>query len=931
MKLFKYLPLFAVVPFCASAGPLTVGTGWSYQSQYMAEGDMFASTYTATANETVVLTAWNAVSDQFGIYINGTLQLNSSVVPDWDVLGWSSAIPIQTFNNFDEVLLSGLYSNARFDVTNGDVISIRLTHLAPDDGAIYADGTFGTLAIEGVPEPGTFALLGLALLGIGLISRRRGANSRQDRSSMSSNCLRGVIATVSVLCLTQVGALAQLPPPTPTAQTYAFNPVTIMAGGYIPNIVAHPTEKGLFYVRTDMGGAYRWDTILEKWIPLLDFTDASHYTNYLGPESIALDPTDPNKLYIATGMYTGNQAYLLYSENRGQSFKFYPFPSPVATTLGSNSNGRAEGERLAVNPFNPSELFFATRRNGLWQSENRGQTWSQVTTFPITGTSDPGLGFVLFDRFLSGRIFVGNLVSGGLYQSLDDGATWALVPGQPAGNFAVGTGTRKTQKAVINKNGILYLTLGDQAGPNNMVNGEVWKLDTTTGTWTNITPAGAVRGGFIGLDVDSQQPDTVVMATFDRWYPIDTIYLSRDAGATWKDLGWLANYKPSSIAKSPWLAWGGTPKFGWWMSALVIDPTDSDHLMYATGATIFATHNLSAADSATVQGEGPYWDVEAQGVEECAVLALISPLTGAHLLSGTGDVGGFRHDDFTTSPSTMMTNPIFGNGTGLDWAGQNPSFIVRTGNTAPNGAYSVNGGTDWTRFGVTVTASLKVAVSADASVIYLSSREYSLDNGTTLMATPTTGTGSLPSSSMSAIFSDKVRPKVFYAFQSSTGTFYSTYQADGNENGYTWTAMSATLPFASLRLMVPVYNQAGDIWLTQSTALYHSTDFGVTWTKINASGTAALLTNVTTVAVGAPKTAGAYPSIFVYGTYNGIQGIFRSDTKGTRWIRVSDDAHNYGGPAAAPTFVGDPRVYGRIYMGMNGRGLIYGDIAHSAQ
>ena len=184
---------------------------------------------------------------------------------------------------------------------------------------------------------------------------------------------------------------------------------------------------------------------------------------------------------------------------------------------------------------------------------------------------------------------------------------------------------------------------------------------------------------------------------------------------------------------------------------------------------------------------------------------------------------------------------------------------------------------------------------------------------------------------MSAIFSDKVRPKVFYAFQSSTGTFYSTYQADGNENGYTWTAMSATLPSSSLRLMVPVYNQAGDIWLTQSTALYHSTDFGVTWTKINASGTAALLTNVTTVAVGAPKTAGAYPSIFVYGTYNGIQGIFRSDTKGTRWIRVSDDAHNYGGPAAAPTFVGDPRVYGRIYMGMNGRGLIYGDIAHSAQ
>jgi hypothetical protein len=367
------------------------------------------------------------------------------------------------------------------------------------------------------------------------------------------------------------------------------------------------------------------------------------------------------------------------------------------------------------------------------------------------------------------------------------------------------------------------------------------------------------------------------------------------------------------------------------MSALVIDPTDSNHLMYATGATIFATHDLADADSATVRGQGPHWEVEAQGVEECAVLALISPSAGAHLLSGTGDVGGFRHDDFATSPPTMMTNPIFGNGTGLDWAGQSPNFIVRTGNTAPNGAFSLNGGTDWTPFGVTVSASLQVAVSADASVIYLSNRQYSLDNGTTFTATPTTGTGSLPAASLSAIFADKVRPKVFYAFQSSTGTFYSTYQADGSENGYTWTAMSNNLPPASIGLMVPVYNREGDIWLTQSTALYHSTDFGATWRKINASGNAARLTNVTTVAVGAPRTANAYPSIFVWGTYNGIQGIFRSDTKGARWIRVSDDGHNFGGPAAAATFVGDPRVFGRIYMGMNGRGIVYGDIAHPAK
>jgi oligoxyloglucan reducing-end-specific cellobiohydrolase len=752
-------------------------------------------------------------------------------------------------------------------------------------------------------------------------------------------------------------AFAGLPVLTPTSETYTYNPVTIMAGGYIPNIIAHPTEPGLFYIRTDMGGIYRWDKTQDKWIPLTDFTDLAHYASYTGPESIALDPSDPNKLYVASGMYTNNSAqYILYSVDRGASFQFYPLPAPINLTLGSNSNGRSEGERLAVNPFKSGELYFATRKNGLYISEDNGQTWAQSATFPIKTTTDPGLDFVLFDRFHAGRIFVGQLQytgsGGGLYWSNDSGATWALVPGQPTGLFALPmaahpTVTRRPQKAVINSKDVLYLTLGDQAGPNNMYNGEVWKFDTNTSVWTNITPPGAfsytntgATGGFIGIDVDAQQPDTVVVATFCRWGPTDTVYLSRDAGATWNDLGWLANYAPSSIAKSPWLSFGyvapywGVARFGWWMSALVIDPFDSNHLMYATGATIYATHDLSDADAATQQGQGPYWDVEAQGVEEIATLWLISPSQGAHLLSGTGDVGGFRHDDFTVSPTSMMVNPINGNGattngTGLDWAGQNPSLIVRTCNAAPNGAYSVDGGANWTPFGATVTASLKVAYSAEGTVIYLSNRQYSLNSGTTFTATPTTGTGSLPSSSVSTIYSDKVRSKVFYAFQSSTGSFYSTYKPDGTEDGHTWTMMNtAKLPLVAMGQMVPVYNIAGDIWLTQASALYHSTDFGATWTKVNASGTSALLTAVTSVAVGAPKAGLTYPTLFVYGTYNGIQGIFRSTNKGASWVRVSDDAHNFGGPENAQTFVADPRIYGRIYMGMNGRGIVYGDPAH---
>lgn len=42
-------------------------------------------------------------------------------------------------------------------------------------------------------------------------------------------------------------------------------------------------------------------------------------------------------------------------------------------------------------------------------------------------------------------------------------------------------------------------------------------------------------------------------------------------------------------------------------------------------------------------------------------------------------------------------------------------------------------------------------------------------------------------------------------------------------------------------------------------------------------------------------------------------------------MRINDDAHQWGWTGAAIT--GGPRIYGRVYVSTNGRGIVYGDTA----
>src|ERR1700720_2598580 len=95
------------------------------------------------------------------------------------------------------------------------------------------------------------------------------------------------------------GAWTAMPSLTPLPR-YIWNNVVVGGGGFSPNILFSPVEPGLVYLRTDIGGVYRYEQSQQRWVAL---QDGMAEGNYFGVESLVPDPRNPQVVYAAVGMY----------------------------------------------------------------------------------------------------------------------------------------------------------------------------------------------------------------------------------------------------------------------------------------------------------------------------------------------------------------------------------------------------------------------------------------------------------------------------------------------------------------------------------------------------------------------------------------------------------------------------------------------------
>jgi len=723
----------------------------------------------------------------------------------------------------------------------------------------------------------------------------------------------------------------------PESVPYTWKSVQIVGGGFVGGIVFHPTAKGVRYARTDMGGAYRWNDKTKRWDPILDWIPYKDL-NLMGVESIAVDPSDPNRVYLACGTYTNPRTpdgAILRSADRGETFQ----RTDVPFKFGGNENGRGNGERMAVDPNDGRVLFLGTRHAGLWTSRDGAVTWSRVESFPnLEEEHSPnerpwesrnnGVVFTLFDP-RSGRkgqasqtIYAGVALKGpdSLFRSTDGGKSWRAVPGQPA--------QYRPTHGILASDGVLYLSYGNNPGPGRMSDGAVWKLDTRTGEWTDITPVKPdpeheKRFGYAAVAVDAHNPRVVIASSFGRMNGAggeDDIFRSTDGGATWKPVFGSSGTFDYSLA--PYVA--RTPIH--WLFDIEIDPVNPDHAMFTTGYGGWETFDLRAMDS----GRPTHWSIMNTGIEETVALELLSPPKGAHLITAVGDYGSFVHWDLDMpAPEGASNPPLFGNTDGVACAENKPEVVVRVGRSSHhhpgfNISYSLDAGKNWQPPAAMPTpnsASGHIAVSSDGETWVWTPRgelpQLTRDRGATW-----TECRGVPRNTR--VIADRVDPRKFYAMALFDGKLFVSTDAAASFADQALTLADA-LPLrggnrgdnrGGQDRLYAAPGSDGELWLAAFNGLYRSQDTGKSFVHL------AGVEEIHGFGFGKSAPHASCPALYLVGVVSGERGIFRSDDTGQSWVRINDDQHQWG---LVLHVTGDPKQYGRVYVGTHGRGTFYGD------
>jgi hypothetical protein len=582
---------------------------------------------------------------------------------------------------------------------------------------------------------------------------------------------------------------------------------------------------------------------------------------------------------------------------------------------------RTLGQKMAVDPANPSVVYVGTPQNGLFVTSDGGVTWQSIGTIPKSAPASngqfPGITGIVFDPssgITDGKTntIYASSYGHGVYRSTNAGVSWTQLADGPSN---VGHGKIATD-------GAYYVTGNDGSS--------VWRY--FSGAWTNITPT------------TKDSWDTVITDPFDPARVIavragGSLDISRDRGATWSGIIWGPDGRDYRVATDiPWLAWTNER----WMSVgdMLFDPAAPNRLWFAEGIGVWYTD----LPNTPVPPTSIIFTSQSAGIEQLVANQVISPPGGKPVLASLDRPVFYVNnpDEFPSTHGPDNQHAII-MGWALDYASTDSAFIVGLFNWwgLEKSAYSMDGGQIWTRFATypPTIANGKIgggiAASTPMNMVWAPSNNssvyYTKDGGATWTPISIFGVGTIGETGWGwayylrrhIVAADRVAAGTFYIYNYLGGLFRST---DGGAN---WTLVYSghIAPWSNFNAQLrSVPGRAGHLFFTSgpqgnpgdahpaANPFVRSTNGGETWTAVP---------NVLEVrAFGFGATVRAYPTIFIVGWVNRVYGIWQSDDNGQSWVKIGvfplDSLDN------VTTIEGDKNMAGKVYIGFGGSGYAYG-------
>lgn len=729
------------------------------------------------------------------------------------------------------------------------------------------------------------------------------------------------------------------------SEQYVWKSVMTGGGGWGALVFESPAAPGVVYFKDDCSSIYRLDKGATVWKKLNTWGSLppGYAVRGGGGPNLACATNDPNRVYMAW------DRNLFYSDDKGDSWKLGTHAPDIGYMNAMENPQPQRGcdtlrrlQRLVVDPNNKDVAYYGSTGEGLYRTIDGGKTWSKtVNGLPAGGAMDEKAitgGFIntAFDK-------TGGLVHGrtkivwaacrtvGVYRSIDGGDSFQSVGEQQKQPIFYNT-------AACDSAGTFYVT----AGSNTENDGRIFTCVREGAMLQDATPFAC--GVWQSIDVNPA--DQKVWAQTDGFAHA----FSADGGKTWtktpggkwvtgsKDVGWhpasdnstgMVRFSPTTPDKL-WIAYGnggvGYCTNPWATGDLTMNKIGKgieDLCLSKITATNTKRLHLSVWEEA-----GFSWDTDALDS---------APAASWKTLAGITDGWGLKEGECNAICESAQDNVV--------------ATVVHYEDGSPRNIRSTDGGKTWSKvkFQLPNQWDGNVAIARNDPNRFLIGQctfdwhwygsqgmstdrilKLTTDGGENFRDTSGSGTihmwgGQIWGSNAMNLCADPNVDNRFVAF--SNYDFYIHASSDG---GVSFAPINTARPFAVENgvwaKMFGIPGQNGHFYFCQGSGaatkapLWKSTDGGATWANANADLTAVIMAGWGKAIAGA-----TYPTLYVYGTYKGTKGFFRSADAGATWDRIAGQylPNNYLFDNVKD-IDGDKTTPGKVYAILGGNSLVYG-------